>query len=138
MIIPLGSSMNGTNSENKMKFLKLSDTFPLKLCYLYVKHPIFALIFIYRLILLFSLRCRSTVRDKQIWFKISTKKNFQKSNSGFNGSCSFLQFLITDIFIHTVLYCLFISNAHQRGPKSNLIYFFFVIIFLIFFLSNLF
>jgi len=38
----------------------------LELCYLYMKHVIVALILIYRFISLFSLRCRSTVRDKQI------------------------------------------------------------------------
>jgi len=137
MIIPLGSSMNGTNSENKMKFLKLSDTFPLELCYLYVKHPIFALILIYRFISIFSLRCRPIGRTKQIWFKISTKKNFKKLNSGFNGSCSFLQFIITDKFINTILYSLFISNTHERGPKSNLIFFFFFLPFFIFYLFPL-
>jgi hypothetical protein len=120
-----------------MKFLKLSDTFPLELCYLYVKHPIFALILIYRFIPIFSLRCRPIGRTKQIWFKISTKKNFKKLNSGFNGSCSFLQFIITDKFINTILYSLFISNTHERGPKSNLIFFFFFCLFsfFIFFLS---
>jgi hypothetical protein len=115
-----------------MKFLKLSDTFPLGLCYLYVKHPIFALIFIYRFIRLFSLRCHPTVPTSQIWFKISTKKNFKQLHSGFNGSCSFLQFIITDTFINTVLYSLFISNTLQRGPKSNLIFFFLFFIFYLF------
>jgi len=65
--------------------------------------------------------------NHQIWFKISTKKNFKKLNSGFNGSCSFLKSFLTDKFTNTVLYCLFTWNAHERGPKSNLRFFFVVV-----------
>jgi hypothetical protein len=54
----------------------------LELCYLYMKPHILALVFIYRFILLFSLRSHPTVRAKQIWFKIFKQKEFPKVKFG--------------------------------------------------------